>query len=93
MRTTKSDPISVAGPFEIEVEIPEIGYRRRQGVLEGRTEETFFLPSAARPLDAAAKIRFFRSEPDASADRDRAAVLDAAIGRTFSETAIIRNGQ
>lgn len=85
-RTKRKEIPAVAGPYEIEVEIPSIGYRRRQGVLEGQTEETFFLPSADRSASADATIRFFPSDAGAVPDGDQRAVLNAAQGLEFRRT-------
>ncbi len=85
-RTTRKPVPQVAGPYEIEVEIPSVGYRRRQGVLEGQTEETFFLPSVDAATPADATIRFFASPDEDVSDPDQRSVLEAAKGREFAET-------
>ena len=93
VRATRSPAVAVAGPYEIEVEIPAIGYKRRQGVLEGQTEEPFFLPSADRDMPADATIRFFPSPDGTVADKDQRAILEAVRGRNFTETIRLRAGE
>ncbi len=87
-KTTTTPIPAVAGPYEIEVEIPAIGYKRRQGVLEKQTKEIFFLPAAERAMTADATIRFFPSSDKPVADNDQRAILEAARSHDFS--AVVR---
>lgn len=93
VRTTRSPAVSVAGPYEIEVEVPAIGYKRRQGVLEGQTEETFFLPPAESGMPADATVRFFPSADGTVSDADQRAILESARDRGYSATVRLRSGE
>lgn len=85
-RTTEE--VAVEGPYEVEVEIPAIGYKRKQLVMEGETTETFYLPSARDEAggNAEAGIRFYAAEGAGEVKRrgaEAAAILKAAEGNTF----------
>ena len=85
--TNLTGTLAVRGPYEVEVEIPSIGYKRRQLVSPGDTAETFFLPASSETGEAEASIRFFAAEGETGErDRDEQAILDAALGRTYTET-------
>lgn len=79
--------VSVQGPYEVEVEIPSIGYKRRQPVMSGETADTFYLPSEGGTGEAEAEIRFFAAGGDeAKRPPEERAVLDGAQGRVFKAT-------
>lgn len=92
-RTTEE--VAVEGPYEVEVEIPSIAYKRRQLVMAGETSETFYLPEIGGGAggEAEAEVRFYATEGERKGrGRESEAIWKAAEGKGYKAVVRLPDG-
>ena len=88
----KESPFAVEahGPYEVELSIPELGYRMRNKVVAGDVRTEFPIPMLDTPREVSANIRFL--DPDGTfgpfaentVSKDQKELFSMAKGRTFA---------
>lgn len=82
--TTMEEKAFGRGPFEVELEVPDIGWRGRTGVAPGAKEAAFALPFADSDRMAEGKVRFFGSGARGMEDDATRALLEGARGQVYT---------
>lgn len=82
--TTMEEKAFGRGPFEVELEIPDIGWKRRAGVPAGAKEAAFAMPFADVDRMAEGRVRFFGSGVRGTEDDATRALLEGARGKEYA---------
>lgn len=82
--TTMEEKAYGRGPFEVELEVPAIGWRGQESVPPGGKEAAFALPFADVERMAEGRVRFFGSGMRGLEDDATKALLEGARGKEYA---------
>lgn len=82
--TAREEKAFGRGPFEVELEVPDIGWKTRQSVPPGAKEAAFSLPFADADRMAEGRVRFSGTRVKGMEDDATRALLEGARGKEYA---------
>ena len=82
--TTMEEKAYGRGPFEVELEVPDIGWTARAGVPPGAKEAPFTMPFADSDRMAEGRVRFWGTGARGLEDDATRALLEGARGKEYA---------